>query len=390
MRYAQRALEPQIARAAHGFGAVVLTGPRRAGKTFLLRHLLPKADYVLLEDPDTLARVRSDPRSFVAERRPPVILDEVQNAPELFNYVRAVLDRHPRRVGQWFLTGSQEASLMGGVTESLAGRAAIFQLLPLSLAESAKVDLLHGGFPEVLARPRQRHVWFSSYLQSYLERDVRAVTGVRDLSTFRRFLGLVAARHGQILNRSDLAGPLGVSVPTVSAWLSVLEVTGQVLIVPPYFENFGKRLIKSPKIYWVDSGLACHLLGIHTKAELARSPFRGALFEGMVAGEIVKAQLNAGGRKEIYFFRDRPGLEVDFLIPRADGLWLVEAKASATALPGDARAMQSLAAGRRGATRARGFVVHQHTPHRSPTSVLVPGVQALTLGQFVDELGATH
>ena len=216
MRYTPRLLEHEIARAARGFGAVVLTGPRRAGKTHLLRHLLPKADYVLLEDPDTLARLRADPRGFLAERQPPVILDEVQNAPELFNYVRTLLDRAPRRTGQWFLTGSQEASLMAGVTESLAGRAAIFQLLPLSMAESGKVDLFSGGFPEVIARPRQREIWFSSYLQSYLERDVRAITNVRDLATFRRFLGLVAARHGQILNRSDLAGPLGVSVPTIS------------------------------------------------------------------------------------------------------------------------------------------------------------------------------
>lgn len=275
---------------------------------------------------------------------------------------------------------------MAGVTESLAGRAAIFQLLPLSMAESGKVDLFSGGFPEVIARPRQREIWFSSYLQSYLERDVRAITNVRDLATFRRFLGLVAARHGQILNRSDLAGPLGVSVPTISEWLSILEVTGQILLVPPYFENFGKRLIKSPKIYWVDSGLACYLLGIRTRAELSRSPFRGALFEGLVAAEIAKAQINAGGRKELYFFRDRPGLEVDFLIPRRGELWLIEAKASGTVFPADGRGIQALMAGRKGAKSGRGVVVHQGSGHPSPTSVLAPGVRAISLGKLVAEL----
>ncbi len=388
MRYAARVLGRQILAAARGFGSVVVTGPRRAGKTYLLRHLLPKADYVLLEDPDILARVRSDPRSFLAERRPPVILDEIQNAPELFNYVRSVLDHAPRRTGQWFLTGSQEAALMSGVTESLAGRAAIFQLLPLSMAESSKVDLFSGGYPEVIARPRQREAWFSSYIQSYLERDVRAVTNVRDLSTFRRFLGLVASRHGQILNRSDLAQPLGVSVPTIGEWLSILEVTGQILIVPPYFENFGKRIIKSPKVYLADSGLACYLLGIRSRAELARSPFRGALFEGLVAAEIAKAQLNGGGRKELYFFRDRPGLEVDFLFPRGGTLWLVEAKASGTVFPSDARGVRALMTARKGAKSAVGIVVHQATRNPSPTAVLAEGVRALPLGALVANLNA--
>ena len=386
MRYIPRLLEAPILAAAKGFGALVLTGPRRAGKTYLLRRLFPKADYVLLEDPDTLAQVRADPRAFLAERRPPVILDEIQNAPELFQYVRSVLDRTPRRTGQWIFTGSQEAGLMRGVTESLAGRAAIFQLLPLSMSETSRVDLLHGGYPEVVARPRQREAWFRSYVQSYLERDVRAVTGVRDLSTFRRFLGLVASRHGQIVNRSDIASPLGVSVPTVNEWLSILEVTGQVLLVQPYFENFGKRLIKSPKLYLTDSGLACYLLGVRTRAELSRSPFRGALFEGLVAAEIAKAQLNAGGRRELYFFRDRPGLEVDFVVPRRGKLWLVEVKAGATVYRRDAQAMGSLMNGSAGAQVERGLVVYQAGAHPSSTNVLGDGVRSIDISAFVAEL----
>src|SRR5208282_4108780 len=177
--------------------------------------------------------------------------------------------------------------------------------------ETAKVDLLHGGFPEVLARPQARSLWFSSYLQTYLERDVRAITNVHDLATFRRFLSLLASRHGQMLNRSDLAAPLGVTVPTISEWLRILEITNQVILVPPYFENFGKRLVESPKVYWADAGLACHLLGIQSQAELDRSPFLGSIFEGFVAAEILKAQVNHGQRKELYSFRDQQGLEVD-------------------------------------------------------------------------------
>jgi predicted AAA+ superfamily ATPase len=279
--------------------AAVVTGPRRAGKTTLLRELFPRAPYVLLEDPDIQLRVRSDARAFLEELHAPVIFDEIQNTPELLNYIRTFIDERPRRMGQWLFTGSQEAPLMGGITESMAGRAAILQLLPFSLSETSnQVNLLHGGFPEVLARPKSRELWFSSYLQTYLERDVRAITNVRDLITFRRFLALLASRHGQVLNKTDLAAPLGVSVPTIAEWLRILESTGEIIVVPPYFENFGKRLIKSPKVYWGDSGLACHLLGIRSAAELERSPFLGPLFEGFVASEILKGQTNQGLRKD--------------------------------------------------------------------------------------------
>jgi len=184
--------------------------------------------------------------------------------PELFAYVRSHIDRTGGKSGQWFLTGSQDLSLMHGVTESMAGRAAVFGLLPLSFRETGSWNLLRGGFPEVVLRPKGAPVWFNSYIQTYLERDVRALRAVKSLATFRRFLALVAARHGQILNRSDLAAPLGVSVPTVSEWLGVLETTGQIVLVPPFYENFGKRLIKSPKLYWLDSGLVCSYSGSRT------------------------------------------------------------------------------------------------------------------------------
>ena len=287
MRYVHRHLEPYVSRALRHFPAVVLTGPRRSGKTYLLRRMLPQASYRLLEDPAVLERVRADPQGFLEELELPAILDEIQNAPELFAHVRARIDKAPRATGRWILTGSQESTLMRGVTESMAGRAAVLQLWPFAAGETPKVSLLHGGFPEVVARPRAASLWFASYVQTYLERDVRAVTAVHDLATFRRFMALVASRHGQMLNKTDFAAPLGMSVPGVGKWLDILEITQQVLIVPPYFENLGKRLIKSPKVYLADSGLACHLLGIETAAELAKSPFAGALFEGRIAAEIV-------------------------------------------------------------------------------------------------------
>jgi predicted AAA+ superfamily ATPase len=387
MRYIPRMLEMQVQRAAKNFPAVVLTGPRRAGKTSLLRHLLPQADYFLLEDPLVVARLSSDPHGFLDAVTTPAIFDELQNVPEILPLVRARIDANPRRMGRWFLTGSQEAPLMQRVTESMAGRAAVLQLHPLSTSESHRVTLLRGGYPEAVARPAAAALWFSSFVQTYLERDVRMVTAVKDLSTFRRFLALLASRHGQVLNKTDLAAPLGISAPTVGQWLSILETTAQILIVPPFYENLGKRLIKSPKVYIADSGLACHLLGIDSAAELARSPFLGALFEGFIAAEIIKSQVNSGRRAEIYFFRDEQGLEVDFLVPgRGGGVRLVECKAGRSVTPAMAAPMRRLAEALQ-AKRSRGsaemFLVHQ--PARTPiaTRAVAPGVAALAWPDFI-------
>lgn len=386
MRYLPRRLGIVVRQAARHFPALVLTGPRRSGKTTLLRHLFPDAQLVLLEDPDIRGRIRSDPRTFLEELRPPVLFDEIQNAPELLSYVRTLVDAAPRRMGRWLFTGSQEAPLMQGISESMAGRAAILQLLPFSVTETAKVNILHGGFPEVLARPKARALWFASYLQTYLERDVRAISNIRDLVTFRRFLALLASRHGQILNKTDLAAPLGISVPTISEWLHILEITSQIIVVPPYFENLGKRLIKSPKVYWGDPGLACHLLGITSEAELQRSPFWGQLFEGFVAAEILKSQVNRGAGKELYYFRDQQGLEVDFLLPKPNaGLWLIECKAGKTVHPAMADSLLSL---RRtlGKRSTRQIIVHGTSRSAPTTQAVARGVEAIDLERFVADL----
>jgi predicted AAA+ superfamily ATPase len=381
-----RQIVPLLHSALRRFAAVVITGPRRSGKTTLLRTALPRAQYVLLEDPDIQDRIRRDPRAFIESLRPPVIFDEIQNTPQLLDYVRTLVDARPRKMGQWLFAGSQEAPLMQGITESMAGRAAILQLLPFSLAETPKADILLGGFPEVVLHPRNRDLWFASYLQTYIERDVRLITNVRDLAGFRRFLSLLASRHGQMLNRTDLAAPLGVTVPTISEWLRILEITGQVILVPPYFENFGKRLVKSPKVYWGDAGLACHLLGIQSQAELDRSPFLGPIFEGFVASEILKSQINRGQRKELYYFRDQQGLEVDFLIPQPNArFWLVEAKASKTVQPSMAAPMLSLSSAAKDRA-ARRIVVYRKPRTGTAFTAIARGAEALTLEQFSAEI----
>jgi len=378
MRYIPRSLARPLKEAASHFPVLILTGPRRSGKTTLLLRCFPKASYHLLEDPDVVGRVRSDPRSFMEEVRLPAILDEIQNVPELLNYIRSRVDLLGKKGGGWYLTGSQEPALMKGVSESMAGRAAVFQLLPLSLAESSRVTLHRGGFPEILANPAIAEVWFRSYVQTYLERDVRSISSIRDLTTFRRFLSLAASRIGQMLNRSDLATSLGVSVPTVSEWLNILEATHQILLIPPYYENFGKRLVKSPKLYFADTGLAAHLLGLENKRMLAKSTFYGPLFESFVAAEIVKGQIHNGKRKDLYYFRDRQGLEVDFLVPGSGRrLTLLEAKATRTVRPEAAESLSRLKKAISGYS-VDSVLVHLEGEMGPRGAIVRPGVRSIT------------
>ncbi|HTB23140.1 MAG TPA: ATP-binding protein [bacterium] len=385
MSLTPRLLEKRLLQASRGFGAVLLTGPRRSGKTTLLKKLFPKADYRLLEDPDIIGQVRRDPRGFLDSLKLPALLDEIQNAPELFSYIRSRIDVHPQTKGRWLLTGSQEAPLMKGVSESMAGRIAIFELLPFSIQENAKVNEFRGGFPEVLARPRLADDWFRSYLRTYLERDVRAVAAVRDLAQFRQFLALLAVQAGQTLNLTDLAGPLGVSVTTIKQWVGILEVTGQIILVQPYFKNFGKRLVKAPKVYFSDCGLLCHLLGLRSHAELDRSPFLGAIFENLVASEIAKAQQHHGLRREFYFFRDKLGLEADFVVPLGGDRWaLIEAKAThspglrMTAALGKILALFK-------SKECKAWLVHRG-PGLEVYAGLGSGIQAVTVGEMAEKV----
>lgn len=383
MRWFPRVIEKVVQGAVRAFPSVVITGPRRVGKTTLLKRLFPEASYRLLEAPDVVAQVKADPRGFLEalDARRPVILDEIQNTPELLPFLRALIDERPSKKGRWLITGSQDFALMQGVTESMAGRAAVLSMLPLSGAETGRLDLRRGGYPEVWARPSSSTLWFDSYLQTFVERDVRSIRAVHDLPMFRRFIALTASRHGQLLNRSEIAAPLGISVPTVNAWLGMLELTGQVVLVPPYFENFGKRLVKSPRLYWLDSGMACHLLGLRDAESVERSPFKGPLFEGVVAAEILKAQVNAGGRRELYGFRDERGFEVDFVVPRPNGrVALVEVKSARTVTPADAGPLKRLDV----PTGAERWVVYQGKERVT----LGPGLVGLPVQQLSAALKA--
>jgi len=374
----RRDLAPHLLRAARGFGALVLTGPRRAGKTFCLRHTFPKASYHLLEDPETVARVRSDPRAWLDELKLPAIIDEVQHAPELLQWIRARIDRTPSKTGQWLITGSQDFALMKGVTESMAGRAAIFQMLPLSVHELGKWDLLRGGYPEVWQRPRLAADWFRSYVQSYLERDVRDVTQVKDLGVFRRFMSLAAMRSAQLLNKSELAQPLGVTVPTIGQWVEVLQTTGVVQLVHPYFENFEKRLLKTPKLYFNDPGLLCHLLGFDSLAALEKTTLIGQVFETFVASELVKGQLANGKQRQLYYFRDEQGLEVDFMVPRESGrVELIETKWTKTPTPHMAKPIAALLEKLR--DRGFGTVICRGASDRPARATIAPSVQAVSV-----------
>ena len=341
-----RVLMQALNRLSKGFPILAITGPRQSGKTTLSKAIFPHLRYVSMEDPIERAFALEDPKGFLARFSEGAIFDEAQRWPDLFSYLQGVVDQD-RRSGRFVLTGSQQFGLMAGITQSLAGRVGMTRLLPLSLEEipvgregSLDAWMLRGGYPALYSGDVMPSDWFASYVATYLERDVRQVLEVKDLTVFQRFLRLCAGRTGQLLNLSALAGEAGISHTTARSWISVLESSDIVHLLPPYHRNFGKRLVKSPKLYFVDVGLACWLLGIRSEEVLETHPARGALFETLVIGEFLKARLNRGLPPDLYFWRDNNGLEADLLFESMGRLQMVEIKSGSTVTQDYVRAAQ--------------------------------------------------
>jgi predicted AAA+ superfamily ATPase len=313
---------------------VLLTGVRQAGKSSLLQHLFPETAYVTLDEILLAEEAEHNPRQFLSRFPDRVIIDEIQYAPSLFRSLKIEVDKHRQSHGKWILTGSQQFRLMENVSDSLAGRVRIINLGTLSAREIGRSGLLKekkdllwkGGFPEIWAEDLDHRPFFLDYIQTYLERDLRQVLNVSNLRDFRRFLSVLAIRAGQLLNYSEISKEIGVSVNTIKSWISAMETTGVVILLPPYYKNLGKRLIKAPKLYFSDTGLLASLLNIHTLEGYLESMFQGNLWENFVLVELIKSGNIAG--TNLFFFRDQNGVEIDFIIEKDAETFLMEAKSS--------------------------------------------------------------
>lgn len=344
--YLNRDIEAVVKACAKQFPALIVTGPRQSGKTTLLQHLFAK-DYarVSMDNPALRLMAVEEPDIFFKNHQPPMIIDEIQYTPELLSHIKIMIDKKRHLPGQFLLTGSQIFPLMARVSESLAGRIAVFNLLSFSLRERLcpkmpyeieilKEAVLTGGFPEVsLKKKINLEVWFSSYLQTYLERDVRQLRQIGDLGDFQRFLQLLAAFNGQTVQLSNFSRDLGVAVNTIKAWLSILEASGQVITIKPFYLNKGKRIIKNSKVYFLDTGLLCYLSGIVSVSQVFKGPFSGQLFETIVLGEIIRNFHNLGKMPRVFWWRTSYGEEVDFIVEDKGKLIPIEVKLTGKADP---------------------------------------------------------
>lgn len=329
---------PTLARLAQGFPLVAITGPRQAGKTTLAKAIFSEKPYVSLENPDEREFASNDPKRFLARFPKGAILDEVQRCPELLSWLQGWVDGR-KLMGDFVLTGSAQFDLIEGITQTLAGRVARVELLPLSAGEMAAVNklpdslgqlLFQGGYPALYDRPITPADWFSNYIATYIERDVRRLVNVRDLGQFQTFVKMCAARSGQLLNLASLGADCGVSAVTAKQWLSVLETSYIITLLRPHHSNYGKRLVKAPKLYFLDSGLAAWLMGIRDADSLETHAARGALFETWVVSELYKQQLNRGLAPDLYFWRDNTGNEIDLIFETPQGLQPIEIKSGST------------------------------------------------------------
>lgn len=332
-----RTAEKELRTLAGQFKAVAVVGPRQSGKTTLVRMAFPDKAYVSLENPDTRRFAIEDPRGFIAGYPDGAILDEIQRTPDIFSYLQQVLDENKGK-GRFIITGSNNFLLQENISQSLAGRVGYLYLLPLSINELPKHKLsvneqIHKGFyPAMYEQEGQTEVgkYYLNYIRTYIERDVRLIRNVTDLYTFERFLRLCAGRTGQLLNMNSLAVETGVDNKTIGAWLSVLEASFVVFRLQPYHKNYNKRIVKMPKLYFYDTGVASALLGIENPAQLALHPFRGGLFENMIIVDFLKSRYNKGKPNNLYFWRDSLGTEIDLLVEKANSLLPIEIKSGQT------------------------------------------------------------